>query len=205
MLIATFCTKHLKLQKRKLRLDNVINCCYHLLMAQFIIETRIFSSSVDQRKLTKMSLEKFRILLWKNWTVQKRHYKSGVFEVLFPVILIVIFSFIMFELGKDDDPSSLYIYENSFDNWSSCPVNIRRTEKVFYSPSSPWIDGFLNSEFNGEDEITIEAFENSQSLEDFLNNSPPQGVFGIEFDDSLLVSRSFSILFLFNIQEIIFS
>lgn len=37
-----------------------------------------------------MSFEKFRVLFWKNWTLQKRRPISGVIQVLFPIVLVVL-------------------------------------------------------------------------------------------------------------------
>lgn len=30
--------------------------------------------------------EKFKLLLWKNWIIQKRHYVQTVFEITIPVL-----------------------------------------------------------------------------------------------------------------------
>lgn len=30
--------------------------------------------------------EKFKLLLWKNWVIQKRHYVQTVFEIMIPVL-----------------------------------------------------------------------------------------------------------------------
>lgn len=32
------------------------------------------------------SWNKFQLLLWKNWTIQKRHYIQTLFEILIPVL-----------------------------------------------------------------------------------------------------------------------
>lgn len=32
------------------------------------------------------SWDKFQLLLWKNWTIQKRHYIQTIFEILIPVL-----------------------------------------------------------------------------------------------------------------------
>lgn len=39
-----------------------------------------------------MSVEKFKILMWKNWIIVKRNYKSAIFEIVLPIIFVVIFN-----------------------------------------------------------------------------------------------------------------
>lgn len=36
-----------------------------------------------------MSFEKFKILMWKNWIIVKRNWKAALFEILFPILLIL--------------------------------------------------------------------------------------------------------------------
>jgi hypothetical protein len=39
-----------------------------------------------------MSWGKFKLLLWKNFTIQKRHKIGGLFELVFPILLSLILS-----------------------------------------------------------------------------------------------------------------
>lgn len=36
--------------------------------------------------MTTSAFEKFRLLSWKNWTIQSRHWVQTIFEVLIPVL-----------------------------------------------------------------------------------------------------------------------
>lgn len=41
-----------------------------------------------------MSFERFKILLWKNWIISKRNPKAGLFEILLPVALVLLMTWI---------------------------------------------------------------------------------------------------------------
>lgn len=36
--------------------------------------------------MTTSNWDKFRLLLWKNWVIQKRHYVQTLFEITIPVL-----------------------------------------------------------------------------------------------------------------------
>ena len=36
--------------------------------------------------MTTTNWEKFKLLFWKNWVIQKRHYIQTIFEILIPVL-----------------------------------------------------------------------------------------------------------------------
>jgi hypothetical protein len=65
-------------------------------------------------------------------------------------------------------------------------------KKIVYSPESLWLDEFLQSVFENDENIEIEAYESSKVLDEFF--AEPRSSFeflvGIEFDDSLRVSSS---------------
>lgn len=139
-----------------------------------------------------MSLEKFRILIWKNWTIKKRHFKSGIFELIFPVLLVILFTWVkkQYTYGSND-LSSISAYEESPVPTNSCRIfNIHPT-KIVVSPTSPWIEQFVQSVLNGEERLEFVAYENAEALDFFLvNKLPEEIVYGIEFEDSLFVRVS---------------
>ncbi|CRK94501.1 CLUMA_CG008006, isoform A [Clunio marinus] len=137
-----------------------------------------------------MSFEKYRILLWKNWIIQKRHYKSGIFEILFPVLLIILFTWVKYDFTKNSyyNESSVRISESSYNDLNRCMYG--SFEYAFaYSPKSPWIEDFFQKTFNDSikyDRLgSITAFENAEALNEFLINSENEELVGIEFEDSL--------------------
>lgn len=51
-----------------------------------------------------MSWAKFKLLLWKNFTVQKRHPIGGLFEIIFPIFLAFILAYIRGEMKTHTIP-----------------------------------------------------------------------------------------------------
>lgn len=141
---------------------------------------------------TRMSFEKFRILLWKNWTIQKRHWKSGIFEVIFPVLLIVLFTWVRHEAIKDDSTteSTVVSFDQTDYELSLCTLSGQNITNIYYSPTSEWLEFLVRKTFSSDDIIKIESFPNSRELDQFLdkNRTTNEPIFGIEFEDALQVS-----------------
>lgn len=71
-----------------------------------------------------MSFDKFKIILWKNWCVQKRNPKVAMFEILFPVILIVLMMW----------ARSLFNFtEGSFANFATASLPLLMVFCMFFS------------------------------------------------------------------------
>lgn len=138
-----------------------------------------------------MSFEKFRILLWKNWTIKKRHWKGGILELFFPVIVIILFTWLRIEYMRDEqtseakfDENNPNLYKNCMDTWTGDVFSIS------YSPSSPWVDSFIQTVMNAEGLYKVEKFANAQALDLRLYSSESsESIIGIEFEDSLTVSK----------------
>jgi ATP-binding cassette, subfamily A (ABC1), member 3 len=140
-----------------------------------------------------MSFEKFRILLWKNWIIQKRHWKRGLFELIFPILLVILFTWIKSEYTKDYDESTIASDSMPMIPSSACYVNGKNITKIVFSPTSPWVEEFIDSAYS-EQEIELEKFDNSAEMDKYLNSEDVRNkevsLFGIEFDDSLAVRGS---------------
>lgn len=131
-----------------------------------------------------MSFEKYRILVWKNWTIQKRHYISGIFEVILPVLIVIVFTWIKSTFRQD--ASSIYTSTYPLEPFSSCYTYDERLSKISYSPKSAFLEEFFASAFS-DTLLEFESFDNAQALDEFLCTEQPRNVLGIEFDDSLKV------------------
>lgn len=136
-----------------------------------------------------MSFEKYRVLVWKNWAIQKRHYISGIFEVILPVLIVIVFTWIKSNFSEDE--SRIYTWNYQFQPLSSCYINDQPLSKICYSPKSAWIEDFLTSTFN-ETLSELESFDNAQAFDEFLLDEQPRNVLGIVFDDSLKVIIEFN-------------
>ncbi|KAJ6644467.1 Phospholipid-transporting ATPase ABCA3 [Pseudolycoriella hygida] len=135
-----------------------------------------------------MSFEKYRILLWKNWTIQRRHYISAIFEVILPVLIVIVFSVIKSTFVQD--ATSLYISSNRLNSQLNyCYTYDDSLSKITFSPRSVWIEEFLKSTLS-ESSVEIESFDNAEAMNEFLVVEQPGNVFGIEFDDSLIHSTN---------------
>lgn len=133
---------------------------------------------------SEMSFEKYQVLVWKNYAIQKRHYISGIFEVILPVLIVIVFTWIKSTFS--DEESRVVTWNYQFQPLSSCYIYDQTLSKICYSPKSPWIEEFLTAAFN-ETESELESFDNAQAFDEYLLDERPRNVLGIEFDDSLKV------------------
>lgn len=135
-----------------------------------------------------MSLEKFKLLCWKNFTLQKRHPIAALFEILFPILIVVIFSFARSNLNPTEYSEKKF---NSFDplNYNFCQTTTQQTFfKIGISPrGNPLIQKLINSSV-GRSGWSIDYFDNATELNSFLIRE--SNTAGIEFSDELAVSFS---------------
>lgn len=66
------------------------------------------------------NFQKFRLLLWKNYVLQKRHKWQTVLEILLPLVFVVVLVIVRDLVNSD-------IYEDgmSYPPWS--PLNVSET------------------------------------------------------------------------------
>lgn len=91
------------------------------------------------------------------------------------------------QYGRDEEPSRLAVYESPVGLFNICVIDDAATTKIVFSPASPWLEKFVQSVFNEDDALEIEAFANADDLGGFLDHLPQRSIFGIEFDDLLSV------------------
>lgn len=140
------------------------------------------------------SFDKFKILIWKNWTIQKRNWKGGLFEILLPFLLVLAFTYSkksFFEkMGKDE--GTLQFTKDKVPNPSKCPLNnFASSNRVLYSPTSPWLTSMVNTSLKDVKGLEIQSFPNRSLLNDFLDKNKDSAIkplFAIEFEDDLSVS-----------------
>lgn len=134
-----------------------------------------------------MTLEKLKLLCWKNFTLQKRHPIAGLFEILFPILIVVIFTFARSHSSPTEHPELKF---NSFQpyEYNYCQsITQERLAKIGVSPSgNPSIRELVESSVGKRSGIVIEFFDNATELNSFVNNE--NNTAGIEFSDELAVS-----------------
>ncbi|XP_055623836.1 phospholipid-transporting ATPase ABCA3-like [Toxorhynchites rutilus septentrionalis] len=130
--------------------------------------------------------DKFLLLLWKNWIIQKRHYFQTFFEVIIPVLCCSI----LLLLRGLVDPNM--VKESSIFRPILTDVlpPIRQTNPspnpleyvLAYSPRNPLLESIVANAADSLN-VTYEQLPNAQALEVTLMNR--NILVGIEFDDHL--------------------
>jgi ATP-binding cassette, subfamily A (ABC1), member 3 len=133
-----------------------------------------------------MSVEKFKLLCWKNFTLQKRHPIAALFEIVFPILIVILFSAVRdnFENKPHDE-----LKFNSFKplDYKNCRSGYEPLLKLGVSPASNTaLADLVNSSVGKNSKMKIEFFDNSSSLDFFLSHE--NNTVGIEFNDKLAVS-----------------
>lgn len=133
--------------------------------------------------------------------IMKQRWKSVIFEIFFPVTLVILFTWLFREFGRDsEDESRMSTYNETTlsDSFDRCWLSNSYVRKIMYSPSGPWLDSFVEESFfvNYTDEsqpeyfpIEIVGLQSAEALDNYLNGKPDseQDTVGVQFDDSLAV------------------
>jgi hypothetical protein len=131
----------------------------------------------------------FKILLWKNWIIQKRNWKSGLFEIILPILIVAFFTYGKSQLPIDDSGAEGKIQEFSvhIHHPSFCLGNVNT---FAISPKNIWIEEFVKIALKDVPGLKVVSFSNSKELNNFFesNKTTSAVVYGIEFDDKLSVS-----------------
>lgn len=136
-----------------------------------------------------MSLEKFWLLCWKNFTLQKRHPIAAIFEILFPVLIVLIFVYARDNLDSETHQELLFTRFQP-TGYTNCRTDTgEQYDTIGISPGSNKAIVDLVKSSVGRSGIRIELFSTAKDLHDFLNRDNTT-VAGIEFDDNLGVSVS---------------
>lgn len=143
-----------------------------------------------------MSLEKFRLLCWKNFTLQKRHPIAGLFEILFPILIVSIFVFARNNV-KTEAHKELRFKGFQPEIYENCHIDKfvgENYETIGVSPGDNLAIVELINSSVGKSKIKIKFFDTARELNDFLNTVNGT-VAGIEFDDHLKVSEKIFVQF----------
>lgn len=111
-----------------------------------------------------MSFVKFRVLTWKNWTLQKRRPISGSVQILMPILVIVLFTWArnifgnQFEVFRRTESVSLPL-----GNFSACEseeFHVPLT-RIIFAPNESFYFDLIDDAFGTK--FTIEGY----SLNDY--------------------------------------
>jgi hypothetical protein len=129
-------------------------------------------------------LEKFRLLCWKNFTLQKRHPISAFFEIVFPILVVLIFAFSKDHLGTDQHQ------EQKFDSFSTpdyndCSIYNQKVRLGVYAGSNNRIADIVRDSVAKKSGWEFQTFPDVSDLESFLKEN---FTVGIEFSENTDVS-----------------
>jgi hypothetical protein len=119
-----------------------------------------------------MTFDKFRVLVWKNWTLQKRKPISGCFQILFPIIIVVLATWARNTFGNaldllDRTEEQVFelknftacTYNDPFDNGNlEIPL-----EGIHFSPNNSVFTTLINNAFGGLP-YTIVGYSTAEEL-----------------------------------------
>lgn len=133
-----------------------------------------------------MKLEKYKLLCWKNFTLQKRHPVALILEILFPILIVLLFSFARRNVERENH-EKITFREFRILNYSDCYSQQHDSiDRVGIAPSNEALNTLIDSM-----EISkywkIEFFENSALLDEWIFNEN-NTVAGIEFAGMKAVS-----------------
>ncbi|EDS44170.1 ATP-binding cassette sub-family A member 3 [Culex quinquefasciatus] len=128
------------------------------------------------------SWDKFVLLLWKNWTIQRRHYLQTAFEVLVPVLCCSFLLLIRGVVKLRHVQSSTVFNPLSTDVLSRFKLPSDVQILLAYSPQNPILEGVVSRAAESLN-ITYRGYPNAVSLESTLMNSSILA--GVEFEDDL--------------------
>ncbi|XP_058465468.1 phospholipid-transporting ATPase ABCA3-like [Malaya genurostris] len=130
------------------------------------------------------SWDKFCLLLWKNWTIQKRHYIQTIFEILIPALccsmLILVRGLVDPEMVNE--PTIFIPLE--VDTFQIPNLVI---PTIAYSPNNTILGGLVQDAYENHIRSTTtfnhEGYPDARSLESVLLQK--NYLVGVEFDDAL--------------------
>lgn len=143
-----------------------------------------------------MTLEKFKLLCWKNFTLQKRSPWAGLVEIIFPILVVAIFVFARHKVGSQVQPEIKFA---SFKPNNGICLTYEGThiKTLGVSPSdNPALTQLVNTAIGGS--FKVKFFGNAAALENFLSSQNDSGdgiAVGLEFENRLSVSGESAKLF----------
>ncbi|KAG5675808.1 hypothetical protein PVAND_005680 [Polypedilum vanderplanki] len=134
---------------------------------------------------------KFKLLLWKNWILVKRHPIAGLFEIVFPVLIVLIFTYSRGMVGSSKIPEVHYESFDTFPTQCSFGYSFKEDyiEKIGYAPETEFFTNIITNAIQNKEsksKLKIFPFKNEDELNIWIRNesatSPVAAVFFEEID-----------------------
>uniref|UniRef100_A0A8D8MPF5 ATP-binding cassette sub-family A member 3 n=2 Tax=Culex pipiens TaxID=7175 RepID=A0A8D8MPF5_CULPI len=132
--------------------------------------------------VTTSSWDKFVLLLWKNWIIQKRHYIQTFFEIVVPVLCCSILLLLrgLVDPGFVEKSTVFNPLSTDLPAGARIPADVLR--EVAFSPQNPLLERIVGRAAESLN-VTYRGMPNARSLESSLMDNDT--LVGVEFDDSL--------------------
>lgn len=136
-----------------------------------------------------MTLEKFKLLCWKNFTLQKRSPFAGLTEIIFPILVVGIFVVVRHNIDPNIQNEIRFpSFKPSSENCMT--FDGKRIRSIGVSPSdNPALTKLVDSSLGLSFDVTY--YGNASALESFLSNQNDSQLsisVGLEFENRLAVS-----------------
>ncbi|KAL9700794.1 hypothetical protein quinque_004235 [Culex quinquefasciatus] len=132
--------------------------------------------------VTTSNWDKFVLLLWKNWIIQKRHYIQTFFEIVVPVLCCSILLLLrgLVDPGFVEKSTVFHPLSTDLPAGDRIPADVLR--EVAFSPQNPLLERIVGRAAESLN-VTYRGMPNARSLESSLMDNDT--LVGVEFDDSL--------------------
>ncbi|KAG5679218.1 hypothetical protein PVAND_008802 [Polypedilum vanderplanki] len=109
-----------------------------------------------------MSFDKLKILLWKNWILQTRRPISAIFQLLFPIVVVILTTWARNSFGGEYGVfTKVKANEYNFTSLSECTFENKPITKVFFAPNFEAYRNLVEISFEN---LEIVGFNNSREI-----------------------------------------
>lgn len=114
-----------------------------------------------------MSFDKFRVLLWKNWTLQRRRPVGGAIQILFPILVVVLATWARSSFGNQYGLLDRTLPQTiELKNFSLCTyINFQGTsfplKNVHFMPNNEAFSALINDAFG---DFTVIGHDNASEM-----------------------------------------
>lgn len=146
-----------------------------------------------------MSFDKFRVLMWKNWTLQKRRPIGGAIQVLFPIIIVVLVTWARNSFGNQygllEDTEQQYT-DIDLKNYSLCTSVDNEgvsypLATIHFAPNNEAYSNLIRGAYERLNYTVIGHFNQSEMIDAFYSSLEQQIAIDLT-SDSEVSNRSLS-------------
>ncbi|KAK5642701.1 hypothetical protein RI129_008868 [Pyrocoelia pectoralis] len=152
---------------------------------------QVNANTINERKMNKR-IDKFFLLMWKNFLLQWRHPRQTAVEILAPVIFCSLLVIIRSLVSPEPHPARFY---ETFKNAMPILTNVTTIKSIAWSPYNRYLSKIMDNTIAAicKDEEIIPCslahlpFQNSSALQTYLSNDLNLIVTlaGVQFSNSL--------------------